>query len=591
MIERQAREEKKRAAAEAAERERLRQEQEQRAIQEERRISDERRATAPGGGGGPRGSGGGQRISDNSQRSNRTSGGRIASGDQTVRAGDAPLEARGTGGAALGGGDPAAVRRAARAAQAAVTGQPSQNPGGPSDSRLPPGLEPAVDPLDGAAQGKRGTGSTFPHAFERWETLSAHWEGLTSYWIRRLEENTREIQNDPISAQLSRQVTDLSAAGANLFHAVVELQRLRASSERKFQRWFFDTRAEQERMAETQAMLEDGMQKERQGRAAAIEAALAKEREHSHSEKIISELKRELAISKEEARRAWEELGRREQAERERTLSLREGQPTVVGGVQVVPMMQGAPSRHASTAQRERPATREGPYPGGPTSQSMGGQAENEEIYQQNVRARQTDPFVESRSGAPATRGATATTRQPISSSTSAATTRPQGPSSTSTPPDSRAPVVQPAPAGFYQQQQGPTLHPAGLGSDAGTLSEEEYEIDPTGQFRRDAHGNKIPYQRPQSDDESDEENMSDARARELAHLQQYGHAPVSGGEYIPRTTATTQGPVDYSGQQYGSGSGWEEVPRHQHPTRLSDVLEEEDERSRTSASQISRRD
>jgi hypothetical protein len=31
-------------------------------------------------------------------------------------------------------------------------------------------------------------------------------------------------------------------------------------------------------------------------------------------------------------------------------------------------------------------------------------------------------------------------------------------------------------------------------------------------------------------------------------------------------------------------------MPRHHHPTRLSDVLEE-DERSRTSASQVSRRE
>lgn len=47
----------------------------------------------------------------------------------------------------------------------------------------------------------------------------------------------------------------------------------------------------------------------------------------------------------------------------------------------------------------------------------------------------------------------------------------------------------------------------------------------------------------------------------------------------------------DYSGAGYSSG--WDQVeqqmPRHHHPTRLSDVIEEEDERSRTSASQMSR--
>ncbi|KFY27071.1 hypothetical protein V491_01053, partial [Pseudogymnoascus sp. VKM F-3775] len=315
MIERQAREEKKRAAAEA-ELQRQRQEEEQRVL-EERRISDERKATAAGGGGGARGSGGGggQRISDNSQRSNRTSGGRVVSGEQGNRPGDGSLQGRGTGGTALGGGDPAAARRAARAAaQAGAAPQTAPDPA-PQPEQRAPLAERAVDPLDPVAQGKRNTGSTFPHAFERWETLSAHWEGLTSYWIRRLEENTAEIQRDPISSQLSRQVTDLSAAGANLFHAVVELQRLRASSERKFQRWFFDTRAEQEKMAERQGMLDSLLQSERQGRTAAIQAAVQKESEKNNSDKLINELKRELQISKEEARRAWEELGRREQEE------------------------------------------------------------------------------------------------------------------------------------------------------------------------------------------------------------------------------------------------------------------------------------
>ncbi|OBT67757.1 hypothetical protein VE03_03507 [Pseudogymnoascus sp. 23342-1-I1] len=589
MIERQAREEKKRAAAEA-ELQRQRQEEEQRVL-EERRISDERKATAGGGGGGARGSGagggGGQRISDNSQRSNRTSGGRVVSGDQGNRAGDASLQGRGTGGTALGGGDPAAARRAARAAaQAGPVPQAGPEPAAQPEQRAPL-AEPAVDPLDPVAQGKRNTGSTFPHAFERWETLSAHWEGLTSYWIRRLEENTNEIQRDPISSQLSRQVTDLSAAGANLFHAVVELQRLRASSERKFQRWFFDTRAEQEKMAERQGMLDTLLQSERQERSAAIQAAVQKESEKNNSEKLINELKRELQISKEEARRAWEELGRREQEERERTASLRDGQPTLVGGVQVVPMMQGGPSRHTSTAQRDRPATREGPYPGGPTAANMGGQQDPEDPYNQSGRARQTDPFVESRSAAPATSGGAASSRQQTSSSASGTTSRPHPPSSNSTPPDAHAPATQQTSGGFYQQQPGATLlHPGDVGSDLGTLSEEEYEIDPQGQFRRDARGNKIPYQRPLSEGESDDERVVEARAREQAHLQQYGRIPTTSGDYPPRTSAAAAlEPVDYSGQAYGSGSGWD---RHQHPTRLSDVLEE-DERSRTSASQVSR--
>lgn len=104
----------------------------------------------------------------------------------------------------------------------------------------------------------------FPHAFERWETLSAHWEGLTSYWLHKLDQNTEAIRTTvPDGNAMSRQITDLSAAGANLFHAVVELQRLRASSERKFQRWFFETKADHERNSEVIGELQRALELER----------------------------------------------------------------------------------------------------------------------------------------------------------------------------------------------------------------------------------------------------------------------------------------------------------------------------------------
>lgn len=86
--------------------------------------------------------------------------------------------------------------------------------------------------------------------------LIASLGGLTLYWLRRLERNSEQLKEKPFVEQMARQITDLSAAGANLFHAVVELQRLRASSERKFQRWFFAEREEQERAKEMRAELE-----------------------------------------------------------------------------------------------------------------------------------------------------------------------------------------------------------------------------------------------------------------------------------------------------------------------------------------------
>jgi hypothetical protein len=267
--------------------------------------------------------------------------------------------------------------------------QPSDDPGiGPSRLRgnppAPTGEDapnPRIQPQPPAqAQPQSSTQpqsgrSSFPHAFERWETLSSHWEGLTSYWIRRLQENSNELSREPLNQQMSRQITDLSAAGANLFHAVVELQRLRASSERKFQRWFFETRAEQEKYQETQAELERQLRLEREERIRVVSSTGTAEAERIKAEELVREMRRELQISKEEARRAWEELGRREQEERDRTVSLRSGEPTLVGGVQVVPMTQGVPSRQTTVGQG-RPQTRDGPYAGGPSGGMMGGQSQ-----------------------------------------------------------------------------------------------------------------------------------------------------------------------------------------------------------------------
>lgn len=364
--------------------------------------------------------------------------------------------------------------------------------------------------------------NSFPHAFERWETLSAHWEGLTSYWIRKLEQNKDDINRDPMNQQLARQVTDLSAAGANLFHAVVELQRLRASSERKFQRWFFETRAELERAQEVNGMLESALEQERQGRTDAIREAVENERGNSKAQRQLVEMRKELAISKEEARRAWEELGRREQEERDRTLSLQSGQPTIVGGVQVVPMTQGGPSRHTSTRQAAyQPEYGQG-YP------------------------REQPPPQQSRPTA-----------------------------TTSAPPET-----------YQGQQTAPPQQPGqyvgGTGSDAG-YSEGEYLIDAQGNFVLDAQGNKIPFQAPASSyggsDEGAEEYETPSTTNPPSGKQESPSTSAGGAQW---TGAYSQ-PQDYTGSGYGA-PGWETVPRHHHPTRLSDVIEEEDERSRTSA-------
>lgn len=508
-----------------------------------------------------------------------------------------------------------------------------------------------------SAQPRNPNASSFPHAFERWETLSSHWEGLTSYWIKRLEENSHELERDPIGQQLSRQVTDLSAAGANLFHAVVELQRLRASSERKFQRWFFETRAEQERAQEMHAGMEKALREEREARAKAIAELSRVETEKNTSyqtkstaEQMVKEMRRELEISKQEARRAWEELGRREQEERDRTTSLRAGKPTLVGGVQVVPMMQGAPSRQGST---DRPSTREGPYPGGANTVSAQGDAAEEDepgytTYDPTRSETDTDPFTESGHAAPQSEPELpplpTTISQPSQQPPPTAPTTSQPPKDivypslqqpSTQPPSSSTgtylrygpaiPITQQPntqqPSSFYQHESAslnpedpdPRIHTepddrSYVTND--TLSEDDPELDENGEIRR-------PFQRRQGfgSEDSDEYDVQEALERERMYGQrygtssgmagvEYGHGPttaVSGNNngVRPRPDAGAYGsggsqqggvqaaPGGYDGSGYGPG--WEAMPRHHHPTRLSDVLEE-DERSRTSPSRASER-
>lgn len=478
----------------------------------------------------------------------------------------------------------------------------ARRPGGSTGSAQA-GPSTAVPPPDASqTQLRDSTQSTFPHAFERWETLSSHWEGLTSYWIRRLEQNTDEVRREPLAQQMSRQITDLSAAGANLFHAVVELQRLRASSERKFQRWFYEHRQDQEKAQEREASFEATLQGERDARIAAEANMERMATEKKNAERAVTEMKRELQISKEEARRAWEELGRREQEERDRTFSLREGQPTLVGGVQVVPMAQGMGGPGRSS--------------GGDTyagAQSSG--IEQHYSYEEAQSPTDTDPFTERRHGhreqdiTNLSQGAYvpqgATSAQPMGSSQATAHPIASGPLVQYPMPPSQgqqAPVqpASPQPEAFYQQPES-YLHEGRTSmaedtqsyvtsnpDDDVTEGDDEYAIDSHGNYILDDAGHRIPFRALQSP-MSDEYDVQEDRRRELEHLQRYGSAANPPSQYA--TTGAEQGsphgqgyatarPMpDYSGDGYGDE--WIGM-RHHHPTRLSDVPEE-DERSRAS--------
>tara|TARA_R110002003_G_scaffold288_11_gene18423 strand:- start:10034 stop:11299 length:1266 start_codon:yes stop_codon:yes gene_type:complete len=410
--------------------------------------------------------------------------------------------------------------------------------------------------------------------------------------------------------QLSRQITDLSAAGANLFHAVVELQRLRASSERKFQRWFYEHRQEQERAQEREAQLLKTLEAEREARAEADANMERMATEKKNAERAVTEMKRELQISKEEARRAWEELGRREQEERDRTFSLREGQPTLVGGVQVVPMAQGM-DRSGRTG--------DDAYAGAQSGESG---IEQHYSYEEGQSPTDTDPFTESvrhghrdqdvpslAQGTYVPAGASsAPSARPGAYSTAAEQSHIPAPVQqqyrTTNAQQAPMQLTSSRPEAFYQQP-GSYLHQEQPGANIpedersyvtshGETSEgeeEEYAIDERGHYMLDESGHRIPFRSIRSP-VSDEYDVQEDRRRELEHLQRYGTAATSSGGYATTSGAgpshgagyATAGQPDYSGDGYGDE--WVGM-RHHHPTRLSDVPEE-DERSRTSPSRAS---
>jgi len=464
---------------------------------------------------------------------------------------------------------------------------------------------------------------------------------------------------------MARQIEDLSAAGANLFHAVVELQRLRASSERKFQRWFFETRHEQEQAQLRREELERQLTAEREARthsSTSIEAARA---ERTRAEELVKEMRRELQISKEEARRAWEELGRREQEERERTIALRSGEPTLIGGVQVVPM-QGLPSRQVSSAQR--PQTRDGPTAGaGPGTLSGSGYTQQLPLPQGPPSRSQTtttsldSPGEESRQFTyQGDTGTSPTVTDPYTESSrrrdqqspqqlrheqdtqfySSPSRHPPASSPLQPPTSAAAIAAARAVAAIPSQPPLPTPIRSGTGgtdqsyipSTASAFSEEEYHINPDGSYTRDDQGHRIPYRQPiqggragssalsgeegemteeeeEEEDDDDDDHAADIE-RERMYAAQYRQPqpvtlPAISMAQQPRTTAgalpsipqgrsVNTSSAEYTSQAqqpggYAAPSGWENIQMqtsHRHPTRLSDIIEEQT--ARTSPSRTS---
>ncbi|KAJ4357448.1 uncharacterized protein N0V89_002023 [Didymosphaeria variabile] len=621
-------------------REARREAEEERKAQEERRRSAERRAQAAGVAGAPVNPDAGMQRQPQPQQTYDSGYGSYgpqgASSRQPIPPAAATLPPSGRIQDTASGAQSSRPRANSQSQQQPRPVQQPSSTAQPSSSRRPPPVQhsrnpsapvtsapigssapPPAPPLPGASsssQQRQSTTSNFPHAFERWETLSSHWEGLTSYWIRKLESNTDEMRNQPLVQQLSRQITDLSAAGANLFHAVVELQRLRASSERKFQRWFYDHRQEQERAQEREAQLETTIREERAARNQAVADMERLATEKRNAERSVQEMKRELQISKEEARRAWEELGRREQEERDRVFSLRDGQPTMIGGVQVLPTAQ-AMGRHGSVRSHG-----DDTYAGSSSGQGI----EQHYTYEEAQSPTDTDPFTEGRhhepeakpvaqgtyvpSGAgpsslyqPGYSQAAEQPQVPAPAHTQQASGGHQGPSGAHQYP--KEPLTS-QPEAFYQQPEAYLHRDIAAGDPEDERSaitshaeeetsegEDEYAIDENGNYILDAAGHRVPFRALRRQD-SDEYDVQEDRRREIEHLQRYGSAAIDPSRYATTSSAgsehhggfPTSSAPDYSGSGYGSE--WTGI-RHHHPTRLSDVMEE-DERSRTSPSRAS---
>ncbi|KAI9719200.1 MAG: hypothetical protein M1828_006293 [Chrysothrix sp. TS-e1954] len=641
-------------------------EQRQRRSDEERRRSAERRALAPGGSSQPR---------DSGYRSATTQGGRTPA--------DLSYDTHGlssSGGAALatesGQGryqeDSQSAYDPSRLAPSGVRRPPgvTNNFRGvqpaPEPSRMPtqqpPSAIPSAQaqysqtrPTDGSgltsqparaaqyqpftassandtARGKSSNVNSFPHAFERWETLSSRWEGLTSYWLTRLEQASEDVRRDPTAQQMSRQITDLSAAGANLFHAVVELQRLRASSERKFQRWFFETKAQQEAAQEDRATLQQALENERRAREEDRESGQMSRQ----ASRQTQETRRELQIARDEARRAWEELGRREELERNQVLSLKDGLSISVGGVQVVP--HNIPSRGGSL---QRPG-QEGTYQGqaGVVTPRgvVPGQQEYEEIPQ-DPSPTETDPFsgstarvqpgmrigqVPSYAYDTSQTGRTGVTTGDVRSSQQGTIQNMPQPLPSNIPQMSQAEQQRYYPQQEQYSQESRTRSQGqrapGQSAFSGSESEEEadYELDDQGNVRFDAGGRPMRYRSTRRRTAQPSGNVSEPSGAQI--VQETDDGRTRPGQYRPTADPTRQIPAglrpaapaeqpppaapmpapssqyaergEYEGEGYGDEEEFDAQQAqqsHHHPTRLSDVPEEEDERSRASASRANR--
>ncbi len=120
---------------------------------------------------------------------------------------------------------------------------------------------------------------------------------------------------------------------------------------------------EQEQAQQKYAEIEKALDRERDARANAIakfSKVESKKNTFSHTksiEQMIEDMRRELDLIKQEAQRAWLELGKTEQEQRDRMAYLQVEGHTIVDDVQVVSMMQKSTNQPFMKEERDSVGT------------------------------------------------------------------------------------------------------------------------------------------------------------------------------------------------------------------------------------------
>jgi hypothetical protein len=121
---------------------------------------------------------------------------------------------------------------------------------------------------------------------------------------------------------------------------------------------------------------------------------------------------------------------------------------------------------------------------------------------------------------------------------------------------------------------------------DTTSEGEQEYLIDSSGNYSLDEEGRPIPLHRAARSSETEESydpGSYDAQAARYGAtvLPEAPSVPATSAQAMASYAPTSSQEVRRPSYEGGAYEGWESLqPRHHHPTRLSDVLEEEEERS-----------